>query len=123
MAWGGDRDPDPDACLEILRDWAWSAAASNLISGVGAWADEFPWRPRVSHDDRDALDHVAAPLGPADPDTGETWRRFAHRSLGEHLVAEHIAALPVDQAVEALLPHLRYDRLGVLGPGRNRNAR
>jgi hypothetical protein len=39
---GTSRDPDPDACLETLRDWAWYAAASNPVSGVGDWADEFP---------------------------------------------------------------------------------
>ena len=107
----GDRDPDPDACLETLRDWAWSAAASDPVSGVGAWADEFPTpRVRQSQDDRDALDHVAVPLGPPDPDTGMTQRRFVHRSLREHLVAEHIALrMPAEEAAEELLNHLWYD--------------
>ena len=41
----GDRDLDPDACVKTLRDWAWSAAASDPVSGVGAWADEFPTPP------------------------------------------------------------------------------
>ena len=36
-------------------------------------------------------------------------RRFIHRSIREHLVAEHVASLSVDQAVEVLLPHLWYD--------------
>ena len=57
----------------------------------------------------DALDHVATPLGPADVDTGKTLRRFIHRSIREHLVAEHVASLPVDEAVKVLLPHLWYD--------------
>ena len=88
----GDHDPDPDACLETLRDWAWSAAASDLVSGVGAWVDEFPTpRVRQSHADRAALDHVAPPLGLAHLDTGMTQRRFIHRSLREHLSAEHLA--------------------------------
>lgn len=38
----GDRDLDPDACLDVLREWAWAAAGADPISGVGAWADEFP---------------------------------------------------------------------------------
>jgi hypothetical protein len=44
----GDDEPglDPDACAETLRDWAWSAAFSDPISGIGDWADEFP-APRV----------------------------------------------------------------------------
>ena len=40
---------------------------------------------------------------------GQTLRRFIHRSVREHLVAEHVASLPVDQAVKVLLPHLWYD--------------
>jgi len=107
----GGQDPDPDACVETLRDWAWSAATSNPVSGVGAWADEFPTlRIRQSRDDRDALDHVAVPLGPADVDTGMTQRRFVHRSLREHLVAEHVALrMPAEQAARELLNHLWYD--------------
>jgi hypothetical protein len=59
---------------------------------VGIWEDEL-LTPRIrrSKDDRDAVDHVAPPLGPPDADTGLTLRRFAHRSIREHLVAEHIA--------------------------------
>ena len=107
----GDRDPDSDACLETLRDWAWSAAASDAVSGIGAWADEFATpRVRRSQDDRDALDHVAVPLGPPDPDTGMTQRRFVHRSLQEHLVAEHVAlGMPAEAAAGELLKHLWYD--------------
>ncbi len=107
----GDRDPDPDACLDTLRDWAWSAVARDLISGVGAWEDDFPTlRVRQSQDDRDALDHVAVPLGAPDVDTGMTQRRFVHRSLHEHLVAEHVALqMPAEEAAGELLNHLWYD--------------
>ena len=52
---------------------------------------------------------MATPLDLPDVDTSQTLRRFIHRSLREHLVAEHVASLPTDQAVEALLPHLWYD--------------
>ena len=69
----GDYAPDLDACIETLRDWAWSAAASDPVSGVGAWSDEFPALPvRRSTNDQDALDDVAVPLGPPDVDTGIT---------------------------------------------------
>lgn len=107
----GDRDVDPDACLEVLRDWAWSAAVSDPISGVGAWVDEFPTpRLRHGHDNGDALDGVAPPLGPPDVDTGMTQRRFAHRSLREHLVAEHVALrMTAGQAAAELLKHLWYE--------------
>jgi hypothetical protein len=112
-----DRDPHPDtkACLETLRNWAWSAAAPHPVSGVGAWADEFPteW-VGLSQDDRDVLDHVAVPLpgGPDNVDSGTTQRRFVHRSLREHLVAAHIAIemSSADEAASELLKHLWYDQ-------------
>ena len=110
--WRGSDDPQPDvdACLQTLRAWAWSGATSHPVSGVGTWADDIPTeRVRLGEAEEDALDHVATPLGPPDVDTGKTLRRFIHRSIREHLVAEHVASLPVDQAVEALLPHIWYD--------------
>jgi len=74
------------------------------------WADEF-LTPRVERrDDRDALDHVAVPQGAPDDDTGMTKRRFVHRSLHEHLVAEHIALrMTAGHAAAELLKHLWYD--------------
>ena len=106
-----DRQPDADTCLQTLRAWAWDGAASNHpVSGVGTWADDITAkRVRLDGADADALDHVATPLGPPDVDTGTTLRRFIHRSIREHLVAGHVASLPVDQAVTVLLPHLWYD--------------
>jgi hypothetical protein len=59
--------------------------------------------------DQDAVDHIATPLGLPALGTGAISRRFIHRSLREHLVAEHVAALSVEQAAEILLPHLWYD--------------
>jgi hypothetical protein len=102
---------DSDTCLSRLRAWAWSAAASHPVSGVGTWADEFPAEHSqlLREADNDALDHIATPLGPEDLDTGLTERRFIHRTIREHLVAEYVGSLPVDQAAEALLPHLWYD--------------
>jgi hypothetical protein len=107
----GPRDPDPEACLATLRDWAWSAAVSHRVSGIGAWADEFG-TPRVRQpaDDQEALDHVAPPAGPPDPDTGLRPRRFVHRSIREHLVAEHVAfRMTAEEAAGELLNHLWYD--------------
>jgi hypothetical protein len=106
-----DRQPDADTCLQTLRAWAWDGAASNHpVSGVGTWADDIPTKQvRLNEADADALDHVATPVGPPDVDTRKTPRRFIHRSIREHLVAEHVASLPVDQAIEVLLPHLWYD--------------
>jgi hypothetical protein len=110
--WRGsdDRQPDVSACLHTLRAWAWSGAASHPISDVGTWNDDIlTERTRLGEADRDAVDNVATPLGPPDVDTQKTLRRFIHRSMREHLVAGHVASLPVDQAVKVLLPHLWYD--------------
>lgn len=95
--WRGSDDGqlDADTCLTTLRAWAWSAATTHLSSGVGTWADDFPTeRVRLGKADANALDNVATPLGPADVDTGKTLRRFIHRSIREHLVAEHVASFP-----------------------------
>jgi hypothetical protein len=64
---------------------------------------------RLAKAEREAVDHIAAPLGPARLDTGTTERRFIHRSIREHLVAEQVIGLSVEQAAETLLPHLWYD--------------
>jgi hypothetical protein len=106
----GEPDLDVDACVETLRGWAWSAAASNPLSGVGEWLDEFT-TPRVTlgADERAALDRVATPLAHADTDTGMTRRRFVHRSVQEYLVADAVARMPAREAAEELLKHLWYD--------------
>jgi hypothetical protein len=102
--------PDSEECLEILRDWAWSAAKNNPVSGVGKWEDEFPTRKvKRSQEHTDALDHVAVPLPGAPGDFRTTRRRFVHRSLREHLVAEHVALMSAEEAARELLNHLWYD--------------
>ena len=107
---GHARQPDVDACLDTLRAWAWAAATSHPVSGIGTWANDFPTEHTpLGEAEDEAVGHIAAPLGPPDVDTGKTLRRFIHWSVREHLVAEYIASLPVDQAVEALLPHMWYD--------------
>ena len=106
-----DRDPDADVCLETLRDWAWSGAAKDPVSAVGIWADEIATpRTKQSQADRDALDHIATPLGPRDVYSGEMLRRFIHRSIREHLVAEHVALrMTPEDAARELLNHIWYD--------------
>ena len=105
-----DHQPDVDTCILTLRGWAWSGATSDPVSGVGKWADEVPTgRVQLSEADEDAVEHVAMSLDPADLDTGKTFRRFIHWSVREHLVAEHVAGLEVDDAAKALLPHVWFD--------------
>jgi hypothetical protein len=102
--WRGDEvsRPDPDLCLGRLREWAWAGAATDPVSGLGRWADTFlaTDRPLGSLADS-ALDHIAMPLGPPDLDTGQIERRFIHRTVREHLVAEYVARFPLEQAVRA----------------------
>ena len=106
----GRRPPDQDSCLQALRAWAWSATACDTASGVGTWADDILTDLcQMNEIDQEAVGHIAPPLAPPDIDTGKTLRRYIHRSIREHLVAEHIASLPADLAATALLPHLWYD--------------
>ena len=101
---------DADACRETLRTWAWRAAKNRPLSGVGRWEDDISTRDtQLSLNGQIAVDHIAAPSGGAGFDTDETSRRFVHRSIREHLVAEYVANLPAEQAVAELLPHLWYD--------------
>jgi hypothetical protein len=107
---GNSQKPDLKACLRQLRAWAWSGASNHPVSGIGTWADDIPTDPvRLNDADAEALDHVATPVDAGDLDTEEILRRFVHRSIREHLVAEEVASLSVDEAVKVLLPHLWYD--------------
>jgi hypothetical protein len=108
---GSGRDPehDPDGCLETLCGWAWSAAASDPVSGVGDWADEFCTPRAGGRDNQEVLDHVAVPLGPPDLDTGMSRRRFVHRSVHEHLAARYVSRMPAEKAAAVLLGHVWYD--------------
>ena len=84
--------------LQTLRSWAWAGAFFDNTSGVGTWEDEI-WCEQVCVGDADneALDHIATPTGPPDADTGRAKRRFVHRTIREHLVAEYIGGLSVNQ--------------------------
>jgi hypothetical protein len=107
---GGNRSVQVEECLDTLRSWAWSGAVSSAVSGIGAWHDDIVVRQvHLGDVGLAALDHVAAPVGADDPDTGHTPRRFVHRSLYEHLVAEYVARLPASEAADVLVPHLWYD--------------
>lgn len=107
---GGDQELELDICLETLRSWAWTTARSDPVSGLGCWEDEFSAPPVSPPIHRDAVGNVAVPLGPQNPDTGRTPRQFVHRSIQEHLVAEHIAfTMPAVQAAADLLNHLWFD--------------
>ncbi len=96
---------DLAACLDALRAWAWAGAQR----GEGPWLEEISTeRGALGQASYAALDHVASPVTLPDFD-GNIRRRFLHRSLYEHLVAEHVVGLPVDEAAQVLLPHLWFD--------------
>ena len=105
-----DGQPDVDVCLSTLRDWAWCGAIASPVSGLGMWPDDIPTpRARLGEADTAAVDNVATPLGSQDIDSGKTLRRFIHRSIREHLVAEYVAGLPASEVPDVVLPHLWYD--------------
>ena len=92
----------------LLARWAWGAVEKAVTpTGLGDWGEDFEPADQPSPKVERAVDHVA-PLQ-VDPH-GRATRVFRHRTLLEHLVAEHIAAtMSVKQAAKALLPHLWYD--------------
>jgi NACHT domain len=111
--WRGDgRDPENSLgdCLDTLYGWAWGAASSDPISGIGDWQDEFCTLPVEKQRIREALDHVAVPMGRQDLDTHKTRRRFVHRSVQEYLTARKVSRMSAREAADALLGHVWYDR-------------
>ena len=111
--WRGSNEHrlNPQIYLETLQEWAWAGASSDSRSGIGTWDDDIWTNGWIAPDEisQHILDHVAMPLGPPDVDTGKTLRHFIHWSIREHLVAQHVASLSLEEAVEILLPHLWYD--------------
>ena len=106
---GRDSEYRTGECLDTLGGWAWDAASSDPISGVGDWQDEFRTLPVENERNREALDHVAVPVGQQDIDTEKTRRRFVHRSVHEYLTARYVSRMPAREAAAALLGHVWYD--------------
>jgi hypothetical protein len=105
---GSDTAPDLDYCETLLADWAWHAVRYRITpTGVGDWGDSFtqPIPPREA--ERRSIDHVAPKV--IEDDEGQVTRRFVHRTLLEHFVAEYLATLDADQAEQVIIPHLWFD--------------
>jgi len=105
---GPDARPDPDQCAKLLAEWAWRAVQhATTPTGLGDWGEVFlqPTRPTV--DQARAIDHVASKV--RIDEEGRVTRRFVHRTVLEHFVAEYVAALDADQACDILLAHLWFD--------------
>lgn len=110
--WHGQEHPDRhlEPALVALRKLAWAGVDHDPHSGLGRWQDAIPSRNESSLNDdvRAMLSHVATETG-HDPERTGVQRRFVHRSIREHLVAEQIATMSVEEAAEVLKPHLWFD--------------
>jgi hypothetical protein len=93
-----------------LRELAWAAAADDPRTGLAEWASEVPSARvgDVSEIQRDLLSAVA-PVSRAIRPWEQEMRTFIHERLREHLVAEHLASMPVEQAYRHLEGHIWYD--------------
>lgn len=104
---GADPDYRYTERVSQLRAWAWHAVgASNTPAGLGDWGETFVPTSPPSVEDHLALDALAPRMGVT---RERTVRRFQHRTILEHLVAEHLATLGTDEAAEILVPHLWFD--------------
>jgi hypothetical protein len=95
-----------------VRDWAFEAAHEDPISGVGRWpaiVDVAPLDHSLVGSAREAISNVIPENGPADPIRATQPRRFIHRTIREHLVAEALAELPVDKTATLVHKHLWFD--------------
>lgn len=109
-SWVDDRPAEPDRQYvhSLLSGWAWSAVEHAVTpTGLGNWTDAFiPPTPGRSDQSR-AIDHLA-PRSEVDLE-GITTRRFVHRTLLEHFVAQHLATLDTETVAKHLQPHLWFD--------------
>ncbi|PIE27638.1 MAG: hypothetical protein CSA58_03005 [Micrococcales bacterium] len=102
-----------EECETELARWAWSAVKGRVTpsrvtpNGLEAWPETFirPQQTLTGAAVR-ALDNVAPVVKRSDD--GTVTSRFVHRTILEHLVAEYLATLPVDEAAGVLLPHVWF---------------
>lgn len=99
-----------DERTQVLGRWAWHAIGSSNdpYTGLGNWADTFTASEEPAPVDVAPLDEIAPRIGTGGP-VGRPVRRFVHRTLLEHFVAQHISTLDADHALQALVPHLWFD--------------
>lgn len=98
--------------LAIVQQWAWNSATNDPTTGLSAWPDILnPTVPtELTATQRARLDAIAPIISPARPGTLQPpTRRFVHRSVREHLVAQVVADLSTDEAFEHLLTHWWFD--------------
>jgi hypothetical protein len=127
------RHETPTAALaparQAVRQLAWSGAVPDQAAGVFVWPDVVTDAAALADLPPTALAAVGHVLPPThtDPDSTTVERRFVHQSIRDHLAAEHLASLPVDEAFAALDARLRWapreDRVSpatlALHPARN----
>ena len=98
---------DPQGCQDTLKAWAWHGVHDRVTpAGLGNWGETFiqptPLAPGLAR----AVDHVAPKQQEKD---FQVTRRFVHRTVLEHFVAEYIADQDTQRAFNLLLPHLWFD--------------
>ena len=104
---GQETQLDTADVVDLLTRWAWQAVEhSNTPAGLGNWPDTFTPTTGIPREfsayERRALDNIA-------PRTSNGKRRFIHRTVLEHLIAEHIATQDTATATTLLLPHVWFD--------------
>jgi hypothetical protein len=108
--WREESIHDVEPCVDALKDLAWTGATmDNRITSLADWPDSIQgWSPPPGLTDhqRAALDHIAPPPSRKAARGGE--RRFLHRTLWEHFVAEAIIQLDVAVSAAMILPQLWY---------------
>jgi hypothetical protein len=93
------------------RHLAWLAATeqNDALSGLAAWTDTIDDDlPVLDPDTGRAFDNVV-PVVERDIENLTERRQFIHQTLRERLVADYITTLPVEDAANALEPHLWFD--------------
>ncbi|MGH7304843.1 MAG: DUF4062 domain-containing protein, partial [Candidatus Rokuibacteriota bacterium] len=99
------------AARQWISAWAWRAAVeqNDPVSGLAGWKDTIEVdSPGSDPDVCNAIDNLFTVVE-RDRERQTESRKFLHETFRDHLVAEHIARLSVDEAASALEPHLWYD--------------
>jgi hypothetical protein len=105
--------PDVPMCRRLLTTWAWQSVNSDTTGA--SWGESFEEPEPPPQQLAQPLDNVAPYLN--EDDLGIVLRKFVHRTIQEHLVAEYIGSLPTHEAEGFLLGHLNRTSGGARSVG------
>lgn len=103
-------DPDDRAVREArnqLCRLAMAGARDDPETSLADWPDEVD--DSVATDVSDVVDAAVSTVAPRVTTGSATTRRFLHRSIRAHLVAEAIGAMGTEEAADTLQRHLWFD--------------